>query len=266
MTDAAEPVSSRSVSETGSGSAAVRLRWISIGVLVLGWELLSRALVRSDDYLAPPSQVVTSGLAYLADGATLSGLWVTTLRFLTAFGITAVVGVGLGLALGRAGGFVPAARDVVTVLYTLPLVPFYPLFVLWLGLGFRSEVAFGAIHGVVPVILGSMAASARVDENLVVAARAMGASRGRTLTMVVLPATVPDVVGSLRIGAALSLLGVLLAELMVSVDGVGQIISQLVANLRGPQLDAVIIAVCAGAIGVNTLIQRAESRLSEWRD
>jgi NitT/TauT family transport system permease protein len=244
---------------------AVALRWTSVAVLVGLWELLSRTVVRSESYLAPPSRVLTSGLAYLGAADTLTGLWATTVRFLAAFALTAVVGVGLGLALGRAGGFVPAARDVFAVLYTLPLVPFYPLFVLWFGLGFRSEVAFGAIHGIVPVVLGTMAAAARVDNSLVVAARTMGASRSRSLLMVVLPATVPDIVGALRIGAALSLLGVLLAELMVSVDGVGQTVSQLIANARGAQLDAVILAVCVGAIAVNTALHLTERRLSRWR-
>lgn len=244
---------------------ALALRWISVAALILVWELVSRTVVHSENYIAPPSRVLTSGLAYLGEADTLAGLWTTTVRFLAAFAVTAFLGVGLGLVLGRTGGFVPAARDVFAVLYTLPLVPFYPLFVLWFGLGFRSEVAFGAIHGVVPVVLGTMAAAARVDATLVTAVRAMGASRWRSLSMVVLPATVPDIVGALRIGAALSLLGVLLAELMVSVDGVGQSISQLIANLRGAELDAVILAVCAGAVAVNTVLHLAERRLSRWR-
>ena len=54
----------------------------------------------------------------------------------------------VALALGRAGVYLPVARDVTAVLYALPLVPFYPLFVLWLGLGAPAEVAFGAVHGV----------------------------------------------------------------------------------------------------------------------
>ncbi|GIM89769.1 ABC transporter permease [Paractinoplanes toevensis] len=244
----------------------MRLRWLSIALLAVAWELVCRTVIRSDDYLAPPSRVLTTGLTYLADRDTLAGLGVTTTRFLGAFAITALVGVTLGLALGRTGRLVPAARDIFTVFYTLPLVPFYPLFVLWFGLGFRSEVAFGAIHGAVPVVLGTMAAASRVDETLITATRAMGAGRTRVLTMVVLPATVPDVVGALRIGAALSLLGVLLAELMVSVDGVGHIIAALIANLRGPELDAVILAVCVGAAVVNAGLHRGERRLSRWRE
>jgi len=69
-------------------------------------------------------------------------------------------------------------------------------------------------------------------------------------------------VGALRVGAALCLLGVLLAELMVSVDGVGHLIAGLIANLRGAEADAVILAVCVGAVVVNLLLAAVERRVS----
>jgi NitT/TauT family transport system permease protein len=243
----------------------VLLRWVSVAALVAAWELYVDLAVRHRDYVESPSRVATTGVAYLATSDTLAAVGVTTVRFLAAFAVTAVAGVGIGLVLGRSGRFVAPARDVFGVFYTLPLVPFYPLFVLWFGLGLRSEVAFGAVHGVVPVVLGTMAAASRVDGTLITAVRSMGASRTRALRMVVLPAIVPDVVGALRAGAALSLLGVLLAEIMVSVDGVGRLIGALTANLRAAELDAVILAVCVGAAAVNTALLLAEHRLSRWR-
>ncbi len=110
-----------------------------------------------------------------------------------------------------------------------------------------------------------MGAAADVDRGLLAAARTMGASAGQRLIKVVLPSIVPDIVGAPRVGAALSLLGVLLAELMISVDGVGTQISQLIANLRAPELDAVILTVCIGAVAVNSIAGVAERRLSRWR-
>ena len=79
------------------------------------------------------------------------------------------------------------------------------------------------------------------------------------------PSTLPDVIGALRIGAALCLLGVLLGQLMISVDGVGFVIGTLISNLRAPELDAVILVVCLGAVAVNTAMSAAENRLSWWR-
>jgi len=241
------------------------IRVVSIGAVAAAWEVVARVLLPDSDYIAPPSQVVTTGLAFLGDRDTVHALVVTTERFLLAFVIASVVGVVAGLALGRAGSYLPVARDVTSVVYALPLVPFYPLFVLWLGLGAPAEVAFGAVHGVLPVLLGTMAAAARVDRHLIEAAHAMGAPRHRVLGSVLFPATLPDVVGALRIGAALCLLGVLLGQLMINVDGVGFVINSLISNLRAPQLDAVILVVCVGAVCVNTVMTAAENRLSWWR-
>ena len=166
---------------------------------------------------------------------------------------------------GVRAAYLPVARDVTAVVYALPLVPLYPLFVLWLGLGAPAEVAFGAVHGVLPVLLITMAAAGKVDIRLIHAAQAMGAGRPRVLGKVLFPSTLPDVVGALRIGAALCLLGVLLGQLMINVDGVGFVIGTLISNLRAPELDAVILVVCLGAVAVNTAMTAAENRLSWWR-
>ncbi|UUT36559.1 ABC transporter permease subunit [Microbacterium elymi] len=154
----------------------------------------------------------------------------------------------------------------VSILYALPMVPFYPLLVLWLGLGAPSEVAFGVIHGIVPVVLIVMTASNVVRPDLLTSAQVMGAGSGQRLLWVVLPATLPEVVGALKIGASLTMLGVLLAELMISVDGIGSFITQQITNHQGARLDAMIVVVCIGVVVINTLLSALERRLAHGQD
>jgi NitT/TauT family transport system permease protein len=261
------------VSASSSSRATARLlrtalivRWATVLGFVVLWEVLCDIPFRNGAYIAAPSQVVAAGLSMILQPANLNALWQTTSRFLQAFAIVAVFGTLIGLALGRLHRQVFAgARDVVTIIYALPMVPFYPLFVLWLGLGMRSEVAFGVIHGIIPVILLTMTASANVDPTLQTSGTTMGANRFQRLGFIVLPAVVPDVIGALKIGAALSLLGVLLGELMISVDGVGTfILGQINAHGAAP-LDAMVLVVCVGVILVNALLSLAERRASRWR-
>jgi len=242
------------------------VRWLTVGGLVLAWELVCRGPLADSGYLVGPVAVVTDGLPQIASREPMEALWHTTSRFLVAFAITAVLGTVLGLAMGRTHRSVYAGlRDVVSVLYSLPMVPFYPLFVLWLGLGDRSEIAFGVIHGVIPVVLLTMAASANVAPSYLTAARAMGARPGERLRIVLLPAINPQVVGALKIGAALSLLGVLLAELMISVGGVGSFIAARIATQQAAPLDAMVLVVCVGALLVNAGLSAWESRASRWQ-
>jgi NitT/TauT family transport system permease protein len=257
---------SSSTKRTASGLRVGAVRWGTVLVVLVVWEIVCDSVLRGNAFLAPPSQVLTSGLVAIGQPTNLLALWQMSSRFFEAFGIVAVAGTLLGLMLGRLHRHVfHGARDVVTVLYALPMVPFYPLFVLWLGLGMRSEVAFGVVHGVIPVILITMTASAAVDTTLISSGDALGASRLQRLRLIILPAILPDVLAALKVGAALSLLGVLLGELMISIDGVGSFIQGQINNHQAAPLDAMILVVCLGVVFINVALSAIERRTSRWR-
>ncbi|CAN5677516.1 ABC transporter permease [soil metagenome] len=266
MTTLATGPRSASLRAPSERTTVLALRWGTVALAVLAWELVCRGPLADNGYLASPSQVVLTGLPAIAQSEPLAALGHTTARFLAAFAITALLGTLSGLLAGRAHRQTFAGvRDVVSVLYSLPMAPFSPLFVIWLGLGPRSEVAFGVIHGVIPVVLLTMTASAAVPESYVSAGRAMGAGRLQRLLLVLLPAVTPQLVTALKIGAALSLLGILLAELMISVGGVGSFIASRISSQQGAALDAMVLVVCVGALAVNAALSAAERRASRWQ-
>lgn len=265
-----------SPAELGLGGAAGRmnasgrgrlrvLRYTTILGLLVVWQLVVAVGFSHNGYIATPWAIATDGSNTLTESSTLSALGITAERYIVAFAIAAVFGVLVGTILSRVRRLTAPARDVLYLLYTLPLVPFYPLFVLWFGLGFRSEVVFGVAHGIIPIIFGTMSAAATVDETLLDSADSMGAGRLARLRLVILPSIVPGVVAALRIGASLCLIGVLIAELLISVDGVGGVIGQLSGTLQAASVDAVILAVCLAAVLVNSAIRTLERRLSRWR-
>ncbi|MEU8800194.1 ABC transporter permease subunit [Spirillospora sp. NPDC048819] len=268
MTTVTRSATAREPSRAGRGEAAGAqlVRWATVLGLIGAWEALTRFASGGGDYLTSPSLIVADGLPDVLTRESLTLVGYTTYRFLIAFLITAVAGTAVGLLLGRLNKHVYlGGRDVVSILYALPMAPFYPLFVLWLGLGDGSEIAFGAIHGIMPVILMTMTAAAAVEPSVLDSGRAMGAGRLRRALHLIVPACLPDIVGALKIGAALSLLGVLLAELMISVDGVGTFIALQITNQRAAALDAMVIVVCAGALAVNAALSAAERRASRGR-
>jgi len=234
--------------------------------LLVVWELACRGPLAGNGYLTGPVQVVRDGLPAVLTAEPLRQLGYTLIRFAVAFLISAVVGTTAGVLIGRARRHVHLGlRDVFSVLYSLPMAPFYPLFVLWLGLGDRSEIAFGVIHGIVPVILLTMAASADIPPVHLESSRAMGATRTRRFASVMLPWLTPHIVGALKIGASLCLLGVLLAELMISTNGVGSFVAGQIANQQAAALDAMVVLVCFAALVVNAALTAVERRASRWR-
>jgi NitT/TauT family transport system permease protein len=242
---------------------AVLIRWLTIALAVAVWQLVTGGAHGS--YFAAPSEIVTTGGSYLVSSEALHGLATTAQEFLLAFVIAAVAGITIGVVFGLSRRTAPVAGDAAYLLYTLPQVPLYPLFVVALGIGRPAEIAFGVSHGVVPIVLTVVAATARVDQQLLTAARSMGASRLTTIRTFILPAIVPELVTALRVGASLSLIGVVIGQVLVSVDGVGVLITQLVGTLQAAKLDAVVLAVCIAAIVVNVGLRAVERRLSRWR-
>lgn len=251
--------------DVGLRRQALAIRWATVLGLLGVWEGVCELWASHSSYFAAPSAIIGSGFPYLVQGSTLTEIATTAQRFLVAFAISAIAGIAIGIVLGRARHFYLPARNILYVFYTLPLVPFYPLLTLWLGIGFRSETAFGVLHGIWPVIFGTMAAVRQVDPPLVDAARSLGAGRLTRARKVMLPAIEPDVVGALRLAASLSLIGVLIAEILISVQGIGGQINQLVGTLQPARLDAVIVVIWLAAVVINTTVGLVERRVSRWR-
>jgi energy-coupling factor transporter ATP-binding protein EcfA2 len=189
--------------------------------------------------------------------------------------------VPIGVLLGRNATLGRACEPPLATVAAVPLVILYPVFAATLALGTVSKVVPGGLYAFFAIAIATVRAVQQIDLELVIAMRSTGASRRpgdqRGCRAVGAarhrrrPARRPRTraghrgrrgVHRRRRGVALPLLGVLLAELMVSVDGVGHIIAALIANLRGPELDAVILAVCVGPIAVNTALQVVERHLS----
>jgi ABC-type nitrate/sulfonate/bicarbonate transport system permease component len=247
------------------GREAAVLRYATFAVVLAGWELASRSLFEGSLFVAGPVAIARALPATVTDGAVVDALGTTALEFAVAFVIAAAAGVLLGALLGATQRAYGPTHHLLQIIFALPQVALYPLFVLWLGVEFSSKVAFGVTHGIFPVLLGTMVATKLVDRTLVDSVRAMGGGRATIIRKVILPSILPDVVSSLRVAAALTLLGVLLAELMVSVGGVGAILHSLSSSFVPDRLFALVLAICASAILVNETIGALERRLSTWR-
>lgn len=241
------------------------LRVSTIAVALVVWEVLAAVFFRDSLFLAGPVAILVALPGTLTDPEILEALAVTAVEFLVAFSVVAVAGVVLGAALGATRAAFQPSRNLLQVAFSLPQVALYPLFILWLGIGFSSKVAFGVTHGIFPMVLGTMAATKLVDRNLIDSMRAMGGGGVTIARKVVLPSILPDIVSSLRVAAALTLLGILLAELMVSVGGAGAILQSLSSSFVPARLYALVLTICAGAVVVNEVIAFFERRLSRWR-
>ena len=129
------------------------------------------------------------------------------------------------------------------------------------GLSLSGKVTFGAMHGVLPVALLTMAAIRNIPPVYLKSARTLHLSPWQTIATVLLPATLPEVVAGLRIGFTVTLLGVLLAEMFASKHGLGFLIINAMSLAQTEEMITVAVVLFVFAAIANALLLWIEHRL-----
>ncbi len=242
-------------------SAALR-RLIIIALVVL-WEVLPRIGAIPELFLPSLSSTLQAG--WNEAGEYGHALMVT----LYEVAIAMVFACGGGILAGVVIGSLPRSRvlivPMVSSLYAVPLVILYPVFTVWLGIGPESKIAFAAIYGFLPTMLATSAGIQTIDPQLLLAARSMGATFSQRVTRVVIPAAIPTVLSGLRVGGALVIVGVVVAEMLISSAGIGYLISRYRTILDSAHVFAGILLVLMTAVAFNALMKFVEHSAAVWR-
>jgi NitT/TauT family transport system permease protein len=204
-------------------------------------------------------------LAYAAQLLTSPRFWPNIAETGRALGlallISSIGGLGLGILLGghRLSGAV--MEPVLVALYALPKITLYPLILLIFGLGLPAKVAFGAIHGVIPVTIFAMNAIRSINPVHLRTAQALTLTPWQTATTILLPAALPEIVTGLRVGFCLTLLGVLIGEMFASQRGLGFLLINAIGLNDVRMIMAVTLMLASFSILVNGLLLALDRRL-----
>jgi NitT/TauT family transport system permease protein len=239
-------------------SARVDRLLLVLGVLVL-WAAASRWL--GPIVMAGPGDTLLRSAAML----TASSFWVHAAATGRAFALAVAISWGGGLLLGLILGSQRTATEVADpllgALYSIPKITLYPIILLIFGLGISAKVAFGAIHGIFPVTIFAMGAVRNVNPLFVKTARSLNMSRAATITTILLPAALPEILTGLRIGFAAALLGTLVGELFASDAGLGFMLMRSIGNQDIPAVMALTLLIFLAAVAANATLSWVEARL-----
>jgi NitT/TauT family transport system permease protein len=185
----------------------------------------------------------------------------TLVAFLYSLAISIALGVALGLILGFQRFAGDVAEPILVALYTIPKVTLYPLILLIFGLGVSAKVAFGVIHGVIPIILFTLNAVKNINPVLLRTSRVMRLSTWQTVSSVLAPAVMPELITGMRVGFSLTMLGVLIGEMFASQRGLGFLIINGISMHNVRMTMAVILIVVVFAIAANGLLLAFDRRM-----
>ena len=232
-------------------------------IIVIAIALIWQGLAQWVGATALPGPVPT--LSYLVRFVPTERFAENAAATATAFAIALLLAYGIGLAVGiwmgahRLSGAV--GEPILITIYSLPKITLYPVILLIFGLSLSGKVAFAAIHGILPVALLTMAAIRNIPLVYLKSARTLHLSPWQTIWNVLLPATVPEVVAGLRLGFTVTLLGVLLAEMFASKDGLGFLIINAMTLMQTEEMITIAVMLFAFAAIANALLLWIEHRL-----
>jgi NitT/TauT family transport system permease protein len=241
------------LSRRALGSALVLL-----GLLAC-WQALfayagSNALTSPADTFAHAARLLSSASFYphLFETAKAFAL---ALAFALAFGLL----IGFTLGLHRFSGEV--GEPVLVALYSIPKITLYPIVLLAFGIGMPAKVAFGAIHGVVPVAIFTLSAVRNLNPVYVKAARMMRLTPWQITSRVLLPAATPEIFTGVRLGFSLTVIGTLLGEMFASQRGLGFLLIQAIGLHNIPQIMALTLMLVVIAVAASTVLLAIDRRL-----
>lgn len=232
------------------------LRLGLVVALIGGWVYLTGPGGVSPILLPRIGLVWVSLVGFVGDAHLWSSLLQTVGEILGAFAISVVFGVTVGFLCSRTSLRIRVAEPLIAWGYMAPLVLFYPLVILWFDIGFWSKIFYAALSGFFPVAFNSLRGFAAVDTRFLRVARAFGASPSQTDRLVKVQAALPMVLSGIRLGAALSIIGVVLAEMLASRGGLGYDLALASQTLRTPDVFALILILLVLVAVLQLIIQR----------
>jgi len=239
---------------------------LSIGFLLLFWELTIRIGKFPAFILPPPILVWQRFMVVLFDGSLIRNLLVTLNEVIVGlfFGVT--IATFFGYLLAKSVTIEKLLSPYIVASQSIPTVAIAPLLVIWFGSGISSKVLICALIVFFPVLVNTVVGLRSVPEDLQDLMRSLQASRLQTIRFLEIPAAMPVFLGGLRIGATLSVIGALVGEFVASDSGLGFMINRARGQYDTALVFVTVIALVFVALSLYGLVVLLERRFLAWHE
>jgi NitT/TauT family transport system permease protein len=240
-------------------------RFAPLLLLALAWEAAPRLGLVSPLALPPLSAVLGAWSTLLLDGDLASNGASSLVNLVTGLAAGITVGTAIGVLMAWYAPVEIVVSPLVRCLYPMPKSALIPVLILWFGIGALSKIVAIFIGCLLPVTLSAYNGARGVDETLIWSARASGASRGRVLWDIVLPAAMPEILAGTRTALGLSFILLVSSEFLIGHTGLGYLISFLGEGGVYDAMFAGVLTVAAFGFLADRLYLALMRRLLVWR-
>jgi ABC-type nitrate/sulfonate/bicarbonate transport system permease component len=220
------------------------------------WELLSHSGWLYRDVVPSLLSILRALIALLTSPSYYFNLGVTAAEIATALAIGGLSGVAVGILLGANRFLSKAFESYIYYLGPTPKIIFFPVMIMWFGVGPESKVALGTLSCFFPVALSVAAGMRGIDKVLIRVGESFRAGPWQMVVKIYLPAMRHPIINGIRLGLGVALIGTLLAETKLSNKGIGFLIINAYSTFDMPRMYAMLIVLFVLAIGANALVGR----------
>jgi ABC-type nitrate/sulfonate/bicarbonate transport system permease component len=237
-------------------SPVTALRLVIVVAVLAAWEALAASGLLYRDVVPSLGAIAAALYRTLADAAFYEHLGTTFYEIALAMAFGGLSGLAVGIALGGSRLLRRAYEPMLYYLGPCPKIIFFPVMIMWFGVGPGSKVAMGAVSCFFPVALNAAGGMRQIDEVLIRVGRSFRANTWQMVTKIYLPAMRHPIINGVRLGLGVALIGTLLAETKLSNRGIGFLVIQAYSLFNMPQMYSLLIVLFVIAIGANALIGR----------
>jgi NitT/TauT family transport system permease protein len=207
-----------------AGGRILALQVLFIAAIFAAWEAVVAVGWLPAILYGRPSLIFGKLISSLADGTLLRDSWVTFIEAASGFAIGSVSGTAAGLLLWLSPTVSKTLRPLIVALNGVPKIALAPLIIVWFGIDIGSKIASAAILTAIVALITAQSGTERVDPDLIVLMRSLGAARWTQWRKIVVPASMPWVLAGLRLNVGFALIGAVVGEYIASKEGLGYLV------------------------------------------
>lgn len=241
----APPESPPAVPPVRRRSGSSWLLWVTtpliLVVLVGGWKLYTELFDVSELIVPPPEKVWSALVELLGDSMIYEATYVTLYETIVGFGIAVVVGVSLGIVLGKLRSVERVLSPFLVATQVVPKVAIVPLLLLWFGFGLSSKIFMAAIISFFVMMQNTILGIRSIEAGHRDLMRVIQAPWWKRVISLDIPSSLPAVLTGIELGIVFAITGAIVGEYLGGDDGLGALATVMLASLRTDQLFAVVI-------------------------
>jgi ABC-type nitrate/sulfonate/bicarbonate transport system permease component len=234
-----------------------------IALILIGMVALNGSMGKL--FMPHPADVWTQTIKLWSEGIMGKALGQSLTVMSSGFVLSAATGIAFGIVLG---GFRVVGRILepfVNAINSTPSAAFIPLIIVWFGLNEQGKIAVVWLSAVFPILINTASGVSNANKDLVEMGRAFGAKKLTLFWQVMVPDALPSILSGLRIGAAISTVGTIIAELTMAQSGLGGLLAAAGNRFQMDRYFAVVIVVMVLGTALTAGLRYAERRISRWR-